>query len=378
MSHSKERAEKKCLNCKTELHGRYCHVCGQENIEPKQSVWHLITHFFNDITHFDSKFFDSTRLLVVRPGFLSKEYIAGRRASYLNPIRMYVFSSAIFFLAFYSMFRVDDLNVNIREPHREGRRATDSGSVQQIVTDQVAGKLAEKMKEGDSIQVHQAMEKLQTLGVPIPSDSATTGKSKRKKEENISLWSSDGDSPENFTRIADYDSAQLALPAAERDGWFKRMIRHREIEIRHKYGTDKKEFLRDLVEKFMHTFPYLLFVSLPLYAFFLKLLYWRRRKQFFFVDHGIFLIHLYIFTFLLLFAYFALWKLNDSWDSGWIRLLEGLLLGYGVYYAYRAMKNFYEQRTFKTILKFILLNLLAFISINILFSIFFVVAIFKV
>src|SRR6516165_6989863 len=57
LSHSKERKEKVCLNCKAALYGRYCHVCGQENIEPKQPAWHLVTHFFSDITHFDGKFF---------------------------------------------------------------------------------------------------------------------------------------------------------------------------------------------------------------------------------------------------------------------------------------------------------------------------------
>ena len=46
LSHSKERKEKNCLNCNTEVQGRYCHVCGQENIEPKETVWGLVTHFF--------------------------------------------------------------------------------------------------------------------------------------------------------------------------------------------------------------------------------------------------------------------------------------------------------------------------------------------
>jgi len=84
--------------------GRYCHVCGQENVEPKESFWHLLTHFFNDITHFDGKFFITLKDLLFKPGFLSKEYMIGRRASYLNPVRMYVFTSAIFFLLFFFFF----------------------------------------------------------------------------------------------------------------------------------------------------------------------------------------------------------------------------------------------------------------------------------
>ena len=102
MSHLKERKEKNCLNCNAEVLGRYCHVCGQENVEIKENFWHLSTHLVYDIMHFDSKFFDTLKYLLLQPGFLTKEYLRGRRASYLHPIRMYVFTSAIFFIIFFS------------------------------------------------------------------------------------------------------------------------------------------------------------------------------------------------------------------------------------------------------------------------------------
>ena len=112
MSHLKARAETICLNCNELLTGKYCHVCGQENIEPKETVWLLVTHFFNDITHFDGKFFNTLGLLIRRPGFLPREYVLGRRASYLNPIRMYIFTSAVFFLIFFSITHITDKNID--------------------------------------------------------------------------------------------------------------------------------------------------------------------------------------------------------------------------------------------------------------------------
>src|SRR5207244_3362388 len=51
--------------------------------------------------HFDSNFFHTVHHLLFKPGFLSKEYLKGRRGSYLHPIRMYVFTSALFFLLFF-------------------------------------------------------------------------------------------------------------------------------------------------------------------------------------------------------------------------------------------------------------------------------------
>jgi len=109
LSHAHERTEKICLNCGAHLQGRYCHVCGQENVVPKESLGQLIRHFFEDITHFDGKFFKTIKYLITKPGFLSQEYLAGRRARYLHPIRMYLFISFIFFLVF-AMFFADRLD----------------------------------------------------------------------------------------------------------------------------------------------------------------------------------------------------------------------------------------------------------------------------
>jgi hypothetical protein len=136
--------------------------------------------------------------------------------------------------------------------------------------------------------------------------------------------------------------------------------------------------IEEVVEKLFHTFPYMLFLSLPLYALYLRLLYIRRRKQFFYVDHVIFLIHLYIFTFIILLVYSGLLELGTVTGGWWLGLLEAAVIIYGIYYAFRAMQKFYGQGKGKTFLKFILFNFLCFISIIILFSLFFVLTIFRV
>lgn len=71
----------------------------------------MVTHFFNDITHFDGKFVPTAGYLLARPGFLSKEYVSGRRQRYLHPVRMYVFTSALFFLLFFA-FGFKGFNIN--------------------------------------------------------------------------------------------------------------------------------------------------------------------------------------------------------------------------------------------------------------------------
>ena len=71
---------------------------GQENVEVKESFRHLISHFFSDLTHYDSKSFTTLKDLLFKPGFLTNEYRTGRRVNYLHPIRMYVFVSFLYFL----------------------------------------------------------------------------------------------------------------------------------------------------------------------------------------------------------------------------------------------------------------------------------------
>jgi hypothetical protein len=383
LSHSKERSEKICLNCNAALFGRYCHVCGQENIEPKETVWSLISHFFYDITHYDGKFFSTTKYLIIRPGFLPQEYIAGRRARYLHPIRMYVFSSAVFFIIFYSLF-----SFNWMDRRDAEKRKADNAELAKMTLDSARTKALSNAKgKTDSAVIEHAFSiAVEPYKISLEDDTAgTTGdwkerlekKMKKKEREKKKRYTFNITNPnQQYTSIAQYDSVQKTLPAGKRDNWLERRAKHREIELNERYGGSQKAMLKDLLQKFTHTFPYLLFLSLPLYAFYLKLLYWR-RKQFLYVTHGIFLIYLYIFTFIDLLVYFGLVELREALDWNWIGWLEAAVLLAGVYYAYKAMRRFYGQGRGKTFLKFWILNFLAFFSIIILFTAFFLFAVFK-
>lgn len=363
MSHSRERKEKICLNCNAELHGRYCHLCGQENVEPKESAWAVIKHFFYDITHFDSKFFNTVKYLIGRPGLLPKEYMIGRRASYLNPIKMYVFTSAVFFIIFFSLFTADRLGLK----KADFGKAVNSLNISLAAAKKIA--LDSARTREDSIDVERTFER-----VGVPAASKVKFNNPKNKNITVSLMNSP------YKTRREYDSVQKILPLSKKDGWFKRKVHYRSIELNNRVKEDLGALLQDGIDQFIHLFPYLLFVSLPLYALFLKLLY-IRRKQFYYVNHGIFLIHLYIFTFLWLLVFIGLFELNKTINSGgigWIAFLQAALVVYGIYYAFRAMHKFYGQGVGKTFVKFILLNILAFMSLLMLFILFFILTVFKV
>ena len=361
MSHAEPRKEKDCLNCGATVVGRYCHVCGQENVVPHETFWHLFKHFFYDITHFDSKFFDSVKDLLFRPGFLSKEYIKGKRASYLNPIKMYVFTSAVFFLIFFTVMKPEeDLKVSTEVPLPIKQRLKTINDLEMgLRFDTTSHSLKEQLKllKDTSRQV--------TAGDLIKLEGPGG-----KTIFNI------GGSAGKFKTTKAYDSAQSKLPAGQKDSWLTRTVKKKGINLNEKYGTDPANGLKKLFESFLHRLPYLLFVSLPLFAVFLKLLY-IRRKEFYYFDHGIFSIHHYIFCFILLLLVFTFQKMAGLFNAGIFEVLAVLLFLSGGFYLYKAMRKFYGQRRGKTIMKFILLNILALIGTLILLIFFVLFSVFE-
>lgn len=94
--HTHERA---CLNCGTPLVGSHCHACGQA-----AHVHRTLSAFFHDLLHgvfhFEGKIWRTLPLLAWRPGRLTREYIDGRRASYVSPIALFLFVVFLTFAVF--------------------------------------------------------------------------------------------------------------------------------------------------------------------------------------------------------------------------------------------------------------------------------------
>jgi hypothetical protein len=107
MSHKKYRQDTNCLNCGSEVSGKFCQNCGQENIEIRENFFHIVGHFVSDYFHFDSKFFRSLVPLFTKPGFLTRQYLEGKRVRYIHPLRLFFFVTIIFMIStsyFYNRF----------------------------------------------------------------------------------------------------------------------------------------------------------------------------------------------------------------------------------------------------------------------------------
>lgn len=173
--------------------------------------------------------------------------------------------------------------------------------------------------------------------------------------------------PGSYSSKEAYDS--LLRAGVKKHNWLERKLTYRQIEINEKYRGHAGDAIKTISEAFLHKLPQLLFVSLPLLALLLKLLY-IRRKEFYYVSHGIFSLHLYIFVFIALLFFMSLGKINEHVHWGFITTLRGLLSLSLFFYLYKAMRNFYQQSRAKTLLKFVLLVFSFLITMLILFVVF--------
>ncbi|HEY4151499.1 MAG TPA: hypothetical protein VGM41_21320, partial [Chitinophagaceae bacterium] len=280
---------------------------------------------------------------------------------YLHPIRMYVFTSAFFFIIFFSMFHLDHLKIG----GGKDKWVPDSTHLQRInVQRQLLSKATSKE---DSAKIQRVLGKLEATNVLKLQDSTL-----KKHNTNIEVIGT------NYTTGAAYDSAQQALPANERDGWITRRMMYRSIIMKQKYGDDKNAIASELSAKFVHLMPQMLFLSLPLFAFVLWLLYIRRNNQYYYTGHVIFTLYLYIFYFIAYLLFFCMQKMHDNTGWGIWGWVEAALWIYMTYYMYKALRNFYRQRRMKTIVKLVLLTLANFFIFLFLFIVFTIFSVYQV
>jgi len=172
----------------------------------------------------------------------------------------------------------------------------------------------------------------------------------------------------------EYDSA-VAQGKEKKVGYLETKLRHRAIELGQEYGKNYEGLIARLQDKFLHSLPQLIFISLPLSGLFLLLLYYK-KKQFYYADHFIFSLFLYILFFLVLLVDLFLKKLDANTSVSIFSWLKtGLWLWFWVYLL-MGLKRFYQQGWLKTGVKYVLFLFLLGIMLVFLFLIAFILFMF--
>jgi hypothetical protein len=89
-----------CPNCAAQLHGPYCSVCGQHQVDLDRPLRELVGEGLSTFFAFDTRIGRTLWPLIRSPGFLTREFLDGRRARYVHPFKLYFAFSLIFFLVF--------------------------------------------------------------------------------------------------------------------------------------------------------------------------------------------------------------------------------------------------------------------------------------
>lgn len=226
-----------CQNCEAPLSGPYCQQCGQHDVDYHKSIGPLAEDALEGFLHFDGKFFKSVKYLFLRPGFLTLEFIAGRRTRYAHPLRFYIFASFIFFAAGV----LTTQKAKPKDPAEAKADAQDEAKEAKDAVDEAVAKVRANPELKDNALVKTALE-----------GAAPSGPS--------SKW-----------------------------GWLNTKIK----SVSNAEGNlDKKALSREIA----HLLPTMLFLCMPLLALVLKVVYFRRGRLY--IEHIIFALHVMTLIFL--------------------------------------------------------------------------------
>ena len=302
----------RCLNCGTPLTGPFCGACGQREHSRVISVGLLAKEAIGDIYHVDSRLWRTLQALIRKPGLLTVEFLAGRRARYVPPFRLYLVVSIVLFL----------LTAHLRD---------DS---------------ADLVIEGNTASVQNTINATQAALAARRAELARNP-ANRKLQDQIDELSGDLQGLRNLR-------SESARPGSVCDrvkfsifGWTAMQTRARaachKITVDHGAG---------LARSFIDNLPKMMFVFLPLLALVNKLLYLRSRR--YYVEHLLFFVHVHVFLFLALSAIFignSLFALvpGGVHPPGIVSFAAviGLLC-----YVFWSLRRVYGQGRFKTFIKF--------------------------
>src|SRR5215471_13250080 len=258
-----------CENCGAELLGHWCAKCGQPAIEYRRSFRHVVADLLNEFLNWDSKFFTSIVLLLVKTWRLTNEFLAGKRVAYVNPLRLYLLASIIFFFAV--NYGAKRIHVDPSKLDPKDRAELESDLKNTDLPPEAREKLEALLRESSpspapSPLTNQSPPAPASLspapGINAAPSQAAPGANQQKKE---------------YGKISErpfvvFDDAKSTTP-------FERWIEARAKEKMGEKGTKMGLFISTLFSNL----PYMMLCCIPLFALVLKVLYIRRHI--FYIDH---------------------------------------------------------------------------------------------
>jgi hypothetical protein len=298
-----------CANCGAALSGAYCSACGQRADHHVLSIGEFLAEALEVFTHADSRFWRTFVPLLVRPGYLTQQFIGGRRMRYLPPFRLYIVISVLFFL-------VVPLTARFEAP--------------QVMTPELRAKAAAEVRADLQREIDAATD---------PAEKALL---QAQLQKIVALGNTFDPA---LGKGWDAMSCQVSVADVELPAWLGPRVTQACERIREDHG-------RELGHSLLHNLGRAMLVLLPLLALLMKLLYWRPPHRY--VEHLLLLLHNHAFGFFGMTVLLVATRLVPSESFG--GMLSGLFTLYGAWYLFESMRRVYGQGWLRTAVKFSVLT----------------------
>ncbi|HLT53448.1 MAG TPA: DUF3667 domain-containing protein [Flavobacteriaceae bacterium] len=316
-----------CSNCTSQFDATYtfCPYCGQK----RDDELTLGVLFYNTISNyfsFDARFFKSFIPLMIKPGFLPKEFVGGKRLTYIHPAQMYLFVTVIFFFIF--SFTVRDSRASIDSAMKENFAKKVIDSVDQggeVVLD--SAKVEQMLKPLKDNQAYTGMsdEEIKNLDSIIK----TSGSQKKKYNSNFNFNEEEVDSM--IQAGATDEEVYKFMGMSDDAGYIKRKFYSKVL----KFYKSKDSGVGAIYQAFFDSIPIAMFFLLPIFALLFKLFYYRKGR---FAHHLVFSFYFFCFLFMVFTLELLVNKIVNVPD--WI---DWLIAFSTFFYLFIAVKRFYGQ-----------------------------------
>jgi hypothetical protein len=329
-----------CENCGAELQGHWCAHCGQPAIDYRRSFRHVIADLLDEFLNWDSKFFATIAFLIVKPWRLTNEFLAGKRVRYVNPLRLYLLASILFFFAVNYGAKGVHFDANKLGP--KDRADLEAELKNEDLPPAAREKLEALLRDSSPSPAPSALANAPSpppaalSPSPAPSTTGNVPSPQPEPSTNQQKYGKIGERP-----FVVFDEAKSTTP-------FERWIEARAKEKMGEHGTKMGLFVATLLSNL----PYMMLCCIPLFAFVLKILYIRRRI--FYIDHLIYALHIHTFAYtgvmLIVLATIGLNRVTPASIAGWVIALLWIAF---VTQILLSIRYVYRQGWFFSIFKFL-------------------------
>lgn len=320
-----------CKNCGETLRGMYCHRCGQYALDPEQPFWKYFKQYFENVYQFNSKVWQTLWLLFRRPGILTLEFIAGKINSYVHPLRLFMFISALFFLAV-ALFIPENVDIALGPREKQLSELRDPDMLRALQVSQGDDEDYDLLRKDTTVWVAGAREEFRglesiagvidrpgrdTLQVRIPGFLLEEGYLVSAPGDSIHWSSSSPLRPESTKQDSEAQDLRREMVYAHIIGWFSKWL------------------------------PVILLLFIPFFALLLKIFFHRRKM--FYMGHFVTALHLHSVQLILVF----ITLLGAQWidrPGCYALLLLGFYLLHMVCVFHRVYGDGWVKTSFKALL----------------------------